>query len=185
MFFSLQVFIGIESFLRTFLFLEVVGVLWRVTPKAWTQAGLLQLATGFGAVLHFQARSESSGSLETVFYSHRVITDKVGSFDKICFGKHSSRLLSSFWLPPPPCYSSFSLLHLFTSLFLLPLRHWFHFWHSMWPLNKEWQGQHSQFLRCFYHLPICTIWINTNISESVSKNRAGLSENDFSCKGEE
>ena len=26
-FFSLQVFIGIESFLRTFLFLEVVGVL--------------------------------------------------------------------------------------------------------------------------------------------------------------
>ena len=21
--------------------------------------------------------------------------------------------------------------------------------HSQWPLNKEWQGQHSQFLRCF------------------------------------
>ena len=56
-FFSLQVFIGIESFLRTFLFLEVVGVLWRVTPKAWAQTKLLQLATSFGALLHFQARS--------------------------------------------------------------------------------------------------------------------------------
>ena len=55
--FSLQVFIGIESFLRTFLFLEVVGVLWRVTPKAWTQTKLLQIATSFGALLHFQARS--------------------------------------------------------------------------------------------------------------------------------
>ena len=31
--------------------------LWRVTPKAWTQTGFLQLATGFGALLHFQARS--------------------------------------------------------------------------------------------------------------------------------
>ena len=23
--------------------------------------------------------------------------------------------------------------------------------HSQWPLNKEWQGQHSQFLRCFFN----------------------------------
>ena len=23
--------------------------------------------------------------------------------------------------------------------------------HSKWPLNKEWQGQHSQILRCFIH----------------------------------
>jgi len=34
------------------LFLEVIG---GVTPKAWT--GLLQEATGFGALLHYQARS--------------------------------------------------------------------------------------------------------------------------------
>ena len=41
---------------------------------------------------------------------------------------------------------------------LLTLRNWTHFWqlnihcdpeHSQWPLDKEWQGQHSQFLRCF------------------------------------
>ena len=37
------------------------------------------------------------------------------------------------------------------------LRHWFHFWQlrttiltfTLWPLNKEWWWQHSQFLRCF------------------------------------
>ena len=37
------------------------------------------------------------------------------------------------------------------------LRHWSHFWQlrttiltfTLWPLNKEWRGQHSQFLRCF------------------------------------
>ena len=37
------------------------------------------------------------------------------------------------------------------------LRHWLHFWQlrttiltfTLWPLNKEWRGQHSQFLRCF------------------------------------
>ena len=46
-------------------------------PKAWTQTRLLQLATGFGALLHFQARSESSGSLELVFHNTRVITDEI------------------------------------------------------------------------------------------------------------
>jgi len=46
-------------------------------PKAWTQTGILQLATGFGALLHFQARSESSGSLELVFHNTRVITDEI------------------------------------------------------------------------------------------------------------
>ena len=32
--------------------------------------------------------------------------------------------------------------------------------HSQWPLNKEWQGQHSQFLRCFYEkvLFVILIW---------------------------
>ena len=37
------------------------------------------------------------------------------------------------------------------------LRHWLHCWQlrttlltiTLWPLNKVWQGQHSQFLRCF------------------------------------
>ena len=37
------------------------------------------------------------------------------------------------------------------------LRHSLHFWQlrttmltiTLWPLNKEWRGQHSQFLRCF------------------------------------
>ena len=37
------------------------------------------------------------------------------------------------------------------------LKHWLHFWQlrttiltfTLWPLNKEWRGQHSQFLRCF------------------------------------
>ena len=23
--------------------------------------------------------------------------------------------------------------------------------HSQWPLNNEWQGQHSQFLQCFFY----------------------------------
>ena len=46
-------------------------------PKAWTQTRLLQLATGFGALLHFQARSESSGSLELVFHITRVTTDEI------------------------------------------------------------------------------------------------------------
>ena len=46
-------------------------------PKAWTQTRLLQLATGFGALLHYQARSESSGSLELVFHNTRVITDEI------------------------------------------------------------------------------------------------------------
>ena len=40
------------------------------------------------------------------------------------------------------------------------LRHWLHFWQlrttiltiTLWPLNKEWQGQHLQFLRCFRKL---------------------------------
>ena len=38
------------------------------------------------------------------------------------------------------------------------LRHWLHFWQlrttiwtiTLWPLNREWWWQHSQFLRCFY-----------------------------------
>ena len=38
------------------------------------------------------------------------------------------------------------------------LRHWLHFWplrttiltFTLWPLNKEWWWQHSQFLRCSY-----------------------------------
>ena len=37
------------------------------------------------------------------------------------------------------------------------LRHWLHFWQlrttiwtiTLWPLNREWWWQHSQFLRCF------------------------------------
>ena len=38
------------------------------------------------------------------------------------------------------------------------LRHWLHFWQlrttiwtiTLWPLNREWWWQHSQFLRCLY-----------------------------------
>ena len=29
--------------------------------------------------------------------------------------------------------------------------------HSHWPLNKEWQGQHSQFLRCFFLSEVVSI----------------------------
>ena len=44
------------------------------------------------------------------------------------------------------------------------LRHWLHFWQlrttiltfTLWPLNKEWWWQHSQFLRCFlWGFPYC------------------------------
>ena len=43
------------------------------------------------------------------------------------------------------------------------LRHWLHCWQlrttiltiTLWPLNKEWGGQHSQLLRCFVSLLPC------------------------------
>ena len=33
--------------------------------------------------------------------------------------------------------------------------------HSQWPLNKEWQGQHSQFLRCFSYF-FCFVKVYSN-----------------------
>ena len=32
---------------------------------------------------------------------------------------------------------------------------------SLWPLNKEWQGQHSQFLRCLYNYKWSSGWIRS------------------------
>ena len=44
-----------------------------------------------------------------------------------------------------------------------PLRHWLHFWQliTQWPLNKEWQGQHSQFLQCF------SFWFKERVPDGI------------------
>ena len=47
------------------------------------------------------------------------------------------------------------------------LRHWLHCWQlrttiltiTLWPLNKEWRGPHSQFLQCFY----VNLWLIKNL----------------------
>ena len=52
------------------------------------------------------------------------------------------------------------------------LRHWLHFWQlrttiltfTLWPLNKEWWWQHSQFLRCFGNTPkVCQTTVFTGL----------------------
>ena len=53
---------------------------------------------------------------------------------------------------------SFQICWKFLWPYTLHLRHWLHFWQlritiltfTLWPLNKEWRGQHSQFLRRFF-----------------------------------
>ena len=75
-----------------------------------------------------------------------------GSFNNGCKYVWGFASVPYFWL----------LFHIFGSpRNLWPetwhLRHWFHFWQlrttiltvTLWPLNKEWWWQHSQFLRCF------------------------------------
>ena len=68
-------------------------------------------------------------------------------------------IFSIFW----QFFNVFRFLGSFQSFwkFLWPetwhLRHWLHFWQlrttiwtiTLWPLNREWWWQHSQFLRCF------------------------------------
>ena len=56
------------------------------------------------------------------------------------------------------------------------LRHWLHCWQlrttiltiTLWPLNKEWQGQHSQFLRCFLVHIILTFGIDETSVNTVT-----------------
>ena len=56
------------------------------------------------------------------------------------------------------------------------LRHWLHFWQlrttiwtiTLWPLNREWWWQHSQFLRCFY---IGKISRDKNLHPNACKSR--------------
>jgi len=63
------------------------------------------------------------------------------------------------------------------------IRHWLHCWQlrttiltiTLWPLNKEWRGQHSQFLRCFLsissvreNLHVCWNWAPTKIASKPS-----------------
>ena len=79
-----------------------------------------------------------------------------GSFNNGCKYVWGFASVPYFWL----------LFHIFGSpRNLWPetwhLRHWFHFWQlrttiltvTLWPLNKEWWWQHSQFLRCFILKP--------------------------------
>ena len=88
---------------------------------------------------------------------HEIQTGKVN------WGKQLSKSQSShIKLTPPQKISAMSD----TKCLCLPwkflwpetwhLRHWFHFWQlrttiwtiTLWPLNREWWWQHSQFLRC-------------------------------------
>ena len=86
--------------------LEVVGgVDDGSPPRLGLRSGLLQLATGFGAVLHYQARSESSGSLAIDFHNTGLLQTRLDHLTS-----YYSCPLSSLASPSLPCYSSSSLL---------------------------------------------------------------------------
>jgi len=49
--------------------------------------------------------------------------------------------------------------------------------HSQWTLNKEWQGQHSQFLRCLKHyfkIRFGGIWLQWNIGYKIKYWNVGI-----------